>query len=344
MARSDHLRALLAAYSRGDDSAFRDAAASIIADERRKRHNLLADELEQALNRDERPGIRSMPAMLPIPKSRDDRPLLRLSKPRIEFDDLVLMDSVFRPLLELVEENRSRHVLSSFKLRPRQRLLFIGESGTGKTAAAQALAASLSLPVASVSLPALVSSYLGETAKNLESVVRFAETTPCVLLLDEFDAIAGHRHQANDHAELNRVVATILQVLEEMQGESLVVATSNHADMLDTALWRRFDEVIGFGRLDVEGVQRLIMLKCRAFPSRISYSQWALELLRFSPAEIELVCLDALRQCVVEGIARLDDTVFERSLLRVEQRQQTLRRVVEDMQLDDESRSLGEEG
>lgn len=261
MARSDLLRNLFAAYSRGDDRGFRSAAAEIIADERRKRHLLLAGELEHALTRDLRPGAADPLTLRPIPKSRDDRPLLRLCKPERELRDLVLPQAAADIIGEIIAENRNRSALAGYGLKPRQRILFIGPPGTGKTASAHAIAAELSLPVASVSTAALTSSYLGETARNIESVIRFAESSPCVLVFDEIDALVGERSHSQDHAEMRRVVATVLQLFEEVHGESVLAATSNHPSLIDYALWRRFDEVIGLGLLDAAGAGALVELR-----------------------------------------------------------------------------------
>jgi AAA+ superfamily predicted ATPase len=308
VARSDLLKRLFGAYSRGDDIAFRSVAAEIIDDERRKHHALLATELRHALARDDRmPGAATPLAMRPLPKDRDDRPLIRLTKPAREFDDLILAEDVEALLLELVQDSRSRSVLSGFGLRPRQRLLFVGSSGTGKSTAAHAVAAELSLPVATVSLAALTSSYLGETARNVERIVRFAEATPCVLLFDEFDVIGAERGSSNDHAELRRVVATVLQLLEQMHGESVFIATSNHPALLDAAVWRRFDEVVAFYRLDTIHLTRLINLKIHAAPHRISGARWAERLRGESPATVEAVCLDSLRRWVLSGSPKLTD-------------------------------------
>lgn len=320
MARSDLLKQLLAAYSRADDATFRSAAARIIEGERRKGHNLLAADLEHALTRDHRSATDSPLTMRPLPKGRDERPLLALSKPSKELDDLVLSTATDELLRELIEENRNRSLLAAYRLVPRQRMLFIGPSGTGKSASANALANELSLPVATVSLAALTSSYLGETARNIESIIQFGEQTPCVLLFDEFDAIGTERGDGSDHAELRRVVATVLQLIESMSGESLVVATSNHPHSLDRALWRRFDEVVEFGGLNLKQTSLLLRLRLRGVPNDVSAEHFARRLQILSPADIEAVCLDAQRRWVLSRRDVLSTEIFEMSVRSREKR------------------------
>jgi SpoVK/Ycf46/Vps4 family AAA+-type ATPase len=326
MTRSDLLRQLFASYSRGDDAAFRRAAAEIIAEERRKHHRLLAAELEDALHRDLKPGAQVPLTLRPIPKSRDDRPLLRLSKPEREFDDLVLGTDTEEVLREVVVESQRRSVLTSHCLRPRQRLLLVGPSGTGKTASAHAMAAELSLPVATASLAALSSSFLGDTGRNVEAVMRFAEQIPCVLVLDEFDVLAQERAQTGDHGEIRRVAAVVLQLLEEMRGESLVVATSNHPQLVDIAMWRRFDEVVPFSALDVKKIAILIGLRLRGVEHNISVQSWARKLRSASPAEVELVCIDAMRRAVLAGSRRVDDEAMSAAVTRFRSRSKALKR------------------
>lgn len=316
MARSDLLKQLFAAHSRADDAAFRAVAERIVADERRLGHRLLAADLEHALHREKSSMTDGAMTLRPLPKGRDERPLLALAKPVRELHDLVLKTETRSIIDELAEENRSRSLLAGHRLTPRRRLLFIGDPGTGKTASAHALASELSLPVATVALPAVMSSYLGETAKNVEAVLRFAELTPCVVVFDEFDAIAAERGGGNDHGEMRRVMATILQVIESVQGESLIVATSNHPQLLDSAIWRRFDEVIYFPRLDVKGVEALIHLKLQGVPTRVSPDRWAKELQDFSPAEIELILLDAQRKWVLSGSKSLGESHLRAALSR----------------------------
>ncbi|OAP24332.1 MULTISPECIES: hypothetical protein [Amycolatopsis] len=130
MAHGDLLRRLFASHVRSDDAAFRLAAGELIAEERRKNHRLLADELERELNTAVRPGASAPLTFRVLPKSRDDRPLLRLAKPKHELANLVLAPSVRALVDEIVNENQSRSVLSSHGLQPRRQVMMIGLPGT----------------------------------------------------------------------------------------------------------------------------------------------------------------------------------------------------------------------
>lgn len=324
MARGEQLRRLFASYASLDDAGFRKAASELVADERRNNHRLLAAELERELNVTRRLGVSEPLTLRPLPRGRDDRPLIRLSKPRRELVELVLPPSVRTVIDEVVAENRSRAALTSHGLRPRQRLLLTGPSGTGKSASAHAIAAELSLPVAAASLAAMTSSFLGDTAKNIEAVVRFAEQTPCVVLFDEFDVLGQERGQAGDHGEMRRVVASVLQLLEETQGESLLIATTNRPQHLDVAVWRRFDELIGFGPLNQTQLAELISLKLRAVRTSFSARQWARTLSLLAPAEVELVCVDAMRRMVLADLDVVDDSMMKAAFHQMRRRRALL--------------------
>jgi SpoVK/Ycf46/Vps4 family AAA+-type ATPase len=325
MARSDLLRQLFLGYSRGDDGAFRSTAGQIIADERRKQHHLLADELERAINRDLRPGAVMPLTLRPLPKGRDDRPLLRLSKPEWRFDDLMLAEDTSVVLHEIAEENLHRATLAGHGLRPRQRVLLSGLPGMGKTASAHAIATELSMPVATASLVALTASLLGETARNIEAVLAFAEQTACVLVFDEFDVLAQERDQSRDHGEIRRVAAAVLQLMEGFRGESLVVATSNHPQLLDTAVWRRFDDVVTFTALSQRQSAQLMELKLRGYPHRVDSDRWVRRLADASPADIERVCYDAIRRAILADSDRVTDIELGDAVSRYISRRTTIR-------------------
>lgn len=251
-------------HQHGDDRAFHSAAEAIIEDERRKRHDLLADDLAAIL---EDPAARRRPlqvsSLTPLPKTRDEHPLLGIVQPSVSFQDLVLPPPVSEVLESIVDEFRLRSQLRAHGVQPRSTLLFVGPPGCGKSMSAPAIAGELGLPVARIQLAVVVSSYLGERARNLEQIFRLLETGSWVLLFDEFDLLGRERADRSDHGELRRVVAAMLQIIDEHHADSLFIATSNHPALLDTAVWRRFDDVVEFDLPDKATRAALIRLKLR---------------------------------------------------------------------------------
>lgn len=160
---------------------------------------------------------------------------------------LVLQNETNRSLALVVSEHQAVTKLAESGLMPRRKLLFWGPPGCGKTATAQWLAQQLGLPCGVVRLASLITSYVGETGANIQKVLQIANQTPMVLLIDEADAIAKSRDDGNDVGELRRVVNTLLQGLDSFTAShSIVILASNHTHLFDSALWRRFDDVIEF--------------------------------------------------------------------------------------------------
>lgn len=304
MARSDLVKALLRSYQRGDDAAFQSAAEAVIADERRKRHDVLAEELT-AILAETRQGLRQrrplqVSSLKPLPKTRDDNPLLGIAQPRLTFQDLVLDESVMTVLDGIVDEFRHRSTLRAHGVSPRSTLLLVGPPGTGKTVTGEAIAGELGLAVAKIQLATVVSSYLGETARNLEQIFSFLNTGSWVLQFDEFDMLGRERADRSDHGELRRVVAAMLQIIDENNADSIFVATSNHPSLLDTAVWRRFDEVIEFRLPNEVARAALVELKFRAVRTEVDIGAAARLMEGYSAAEIEAVCLNAIRLMVLQ--------------------------------------------
>lgn len=326
VARSDLLKQMFASYAKGDDAAFRDAAQEVISDERRKQHAILANELQSLLRSEEAPRPLNVATMQPLPKGRDDNPLIHVRSSRVMLDDVVLPRATRTLLEDVVREYRSASVLHAHGLRPRSRVLFVGPPGTGKSLTADALAGELGVPLITVDIATVVSSYLGETSRNLASIFTFCSRGSWVILFDEFDALAKERSDESEHGELKRVVTAFLQLLDGFTGRSLLLAASNHPGLMDEAVWRRFDEVVGF-RLPTEAeISRLIDLKLRATRHRLSLAELSQRLKGFSQAEIEIVCHDALRHAVLSDNGVVGDHDFERAIKRMEERRQTIRR------------------
>jgi SpoVK/Ycf46/Vps4 family AAA+-type ATPase len=247
MARGDQLRALLRSYIEGDDAHFFSIAMQLAATEARQGHGKLAQELRALI--DEAKRRRATPANTPIPISRprgELASLLRVSYPTARLSDLVVADRVEQRLRRIVKEQRHLTKLLEHGLSPRRKVLLVGSPGTGKTLTASALAGELGIPLFVVRLDALLTKFMGETAAKLRQIFDSVIATRGVYFFDEFDAIGGQRVAANDVGEVRRILNSFLVMIEEDTSTSLILAATNHPEILDHALFRRFDDVIEY--------------------------------------------------------------------------------------------------
>ena len=239
MARSDLLISLVKAGSSGDSRSVRAAAEAIIAEEKAKNHNVLADRLTKALHVNGNGNGHKAPTILGANAGRQRQFLLELT-PEKRIEDLVLSDLNRRICEELIEEQHRASVLRAHSLEPRHRVLLSGPPGNGKTSLAEAIAEALALPFFVVRYEAMIGSYLGETAARLKRVFDYARTTPCVLFFDEFDAVGKERGDEHETGEIKRVVTSLLMQMDDLPSYTIAVAATNHSELLDRAVWRRF--------------------------------------------------------------------------------------------------------
>ena len=234
MARADLLVDLVRAARAGADEDLLRIVEAVIAEEESKDHHVVADRLRQAL--------RVNGNHLGFPRGAKEVPEgLQVRTPRITLEDLVLPAMVVAEVLELVEEQRRIELLRAHGLEPRHRVLLLGPPGTGKTTLAEAVAEALLVPLAVLRYEAVIGSFLGETGGRLAQVFAWARTRRCVLCLDEFDAIAKERGDEHETGEIKRVVSSLLMLVDEMPAHVVVIAASNHPELLDRAAGRRFE-------------------------------------------------------------------------------------------------------
>ena len=192
-------------------------------------------------------------------------------------------------------------------------LLLYGPPGCGKTKCAYLIAKQLNLPLVIARLDSLISSYLGTTAKNIRNLFEFAQKIPCVLFLDEFDAIAKARDDNNELGELKRVVNSLLQNVDSMSKDSLLLAATNHQQLLDSAVWRRFDYKLEIELPDKEAISKLIYLFTGHMGTLSEKDVTELSTLFFglSGAEIEELITKSIRNAVIHNHSFDKKNIYE---------------------------------
>jgi SpoVK/Ycf46/Vps4 family AAA+-type ATPase len=248
-----------------------------------------------------------------LPRDPDrDVPLVDLRDPQRTRADIVLLPEVDRRLTRITEEFRGRDTLARHGLAPKTRLLFVGPPGCGKTLCAEVLAEELGLPLLIARFDGIVSSYLGETAANLRQVFDYAGQRLSVLFFDEFDALGKRRDDEQDVGEFKRVVSSFLQFVDGYPRDHFVIAATNHAGLLDEALWRRFDEILHFARPTADELRRLVDLRLRGVRKRgVDLDEVVRGMDGFSFADAERVCLEATKAMHLAGRKELSQSLLD---------------------------------
>lgn len=317
MATADQVRALITSHMDGDDDRFVAISRQIAAKAESNGHNSISKSILKLLER-----RRLSPLRL------DLHGLLEVHEPRVGLGDMVLDDETRARLRWVLKENegRGRNKLLERGMRPRRKLLLVGPPGCGKTMTASVLARELELPMFSLAIHSLIESHMGETASNLAKVFDQMRKHAGVYLLDEFDAIGTERDwSGKDGAaagETRRVLNSLLVLLEKDESNSLILAATNHDDMLDGALFRRFDDVIRYpmptAEMRIELMIRAIRRTDVGVPDDLPAAASVGDGL--SQSEVESACLDAAKEAVLNDLTRIPEGALERWLCRRSER------------------------
>lgn len=318
MATADQLKALIKSFSEQDAPRFYRVALQLAAHEARQGHGKLANELRELV--DEARGQVATPrqAARPVPISRPKgelEGLLNVSFPDLHLRDMVLPEDVRDLLQRLLKEHRQQHKLVQHGLRPRRKLLLVGPPGTGKSMTAKAIAGELHFPLFVVRFEALITRFMGETAAKLRLIFDAMHQTRGVYLFDEFDAIGAQRAMPNDTGEIRRVLNSFLQFIEEDESLSIVIAATNHPEILDRALFRRFDDVIRFEAPTEELVTQLLQEQLASFPQEgIDWRPLGSEAVGLSYGDLVRACEDAAKDMVLDGHAAITNDILRKAI------------------------------
>lgn len=304
-------------------------AYTIIQEERKKGHTKLAEKLDTILEGNLAKILEPQQnRTIKLTRERDDVFLIpadrRYKLPlatHIENDflrhDMVLSSIVEEKILRIEKEYIAKERLAHHGLKPRQKILLYGSSGCGKSMTAERIAWDLGLPFYKVRFDTIISSYLGESASNLNKLFESLEKYPCVLLLDEFDIIGKQRDlKSNDVGEIHRIVNIVLGLLEEYSGQGILIATTNLEGSLDKALFRRFDEIIELPKPNKAEIIDLLKITLSALNlnKKIKLETYANDMQGLSYALVVKIANDAAKKSIINSHKEISADDLDKAL------------------------------
>jgi SpoVK/Ycf46/Vps4 family AAA+-type ATPase len=320
MAGSDQIKSLIKSFGQGDEDRFFASAMQIAASEARQGHALFAQELKaliedakknRSLTQLDRGKIVNI-----SPQKRELNELLEVFQPRINLTDMVLDSTIRARLVKLVEEHQKLDLLLHHNLTPRRKLLLTGAPGTGKTMTAQAIAGELGIPIFIIRLDGILSKFMGESIAKLRMIFDIMPQQRGVYLFDEFDSIGSHRDQGQDVGEIKRVLNSFLINIEKDRSNSIIIAATNLPDLLDKALFRRFDDIVNYPLPTKKDITAAIAKYTLgfSFDGKLNDPALTQASVGLNYSDIAKACEETIKEMILSGTKRLGKAVLIKAL------------------------------
>lgn len=316
MTSSKQVIAMIRSHAAGDSEQFLSIAEHIAEDATRSGKTKVADEIKLIVENARKSIAARRNRPIPIGAPRGELAgLVRATYPEIHLADVVLSEDLRRQIRRLVREHRETEALEQRGLGPRRKFLFSGPPGTGKSMTAAAIAGELRLPLFTILLDGVITKFMGETAAKLRLIFDAMHNIRGVYLFDEVDALASKRAADNDIGEARRMLNSFLQFLEDDESGSVIIAATNHRSLLDSAIFRRFDSVLGYAEPTPEEARQVLRNNLLQF--EIDALDWPSidgAVQGLSQADLVAACEDAVRDAVLDHAGHLTSEVLFQAL------------------------------
>lgn len=315
MAAAEQIKTLIKSFGEGDDTRFYATAMQIAAAEARKGHTALAEELKKLIDNAKvgKTKFSGILRTLPVNAAQKDlHDLLELVHPDVKLKDMILSPQLVKGLKKILHEQTKVELLRQHNLFPRKKLLFTGPPGCGKTMSAKVIASELAIPLFIIRLDGLISRFMGESISKLRLVFDAMHQFRAVYLFDEFDSIGTTRNSGNEVGEIKRVLNSFLLEIEKDDSNSLIIAATNLPNSLDTALFRRFDDILVYnlpGQIEIRSLYAL-RLKELNIAHQFDLDKIAQESIGLSYSDISRLCEEIAKDLLVYGEEEISEDIL----------------------------------
>jgi len=308
MAKSDYILSLIKSHYDSEPERFTTLALQIAAYEARMGHPNVANEIKNFIDKAKEHKLKTKIF------GGDFQGLLIESPAFNNLSELIVPSNIKSKINRIISEFVQRDKLQKHNLENRRKILLSGPPGTGKTLTASILAHELRLPLYTILMDKMVTKFMGETSAKLRQVFDLIQQKQGVYLFDEFDAIGGERSRNNDVGEMRRVLNSFLQFIERDNSDSLIIAATNNQKLLDTALFRRFDDVIVYKLPTPKEKRELLQNRLAQYSKNINFTKLLPNINGLSHSEITLACLDAIKEIILNDNQTMNNQLILKTI------------------------------
>lgn len=308
MAKADYIISLIKSHYNSEPERFTTIALQIAAHEAKLGHSIVANEIKTIIDKSKETKHKTK-AFAP-----DLQGLILENVPSVNLADIIASEDIKSKINRIISEFVQQDKLRKHDLENRRKILLSGPPGTGKTLTASIIANELNLPLYTILMDKMVTKFMGETSAKLRQVFDLIERKQGVYLFDEFDAIGGERSRDNDVGEMRRVLNSFLQFIERDNSDSLIIAITNNKQLLDQALFRRFDDVILYHLPSIDEKRDLLKNRLARFSNKIKFDDLLPNINGLSHAEISLACIDAIKETVLNEKQQMNNELILKAI------------------------------